>query len=402
MLAAVAALLLVPAASAFAAEEVHITISGNGSGEVTSGNELGEFEGEPTLACSYNGATQSGVCNSKFVNKGFPEEKSYAEFGFQAIESNAVAKPGSKFLGWTSEEEFTIGGCGTGEKEGCLVGALTGEGEDRFVTAKFALNNLALNIEEGSGTVVSSPAGLICSGTAPKTCEGVLPAGKVTLTASPAPGYLFKSWKGCETGGVNGRQCTVTTAEALKTVGVKFVKAFSLKGSKTGGSGIMGTAPGGIVCGYVCSSSTALYKEGSLTVKAKPAKHFEFVEFKGGTGSATSCNGSKALECTIASFTSNSTIEEVYAEEKKNTLSVTKEGGGQGFVKTTPSNINCGYTCTAAAAQFYASESAAITVTLNKGTTSVTWTTSAGTCTGKVLTCSVPMSSSKTLVAKFE
>jgi hypothetical protein len=43
---------------------------------------------------------------------------------------------------------------------------------------------------------------------------------------------------------------------------------------------------------------------------------------------------------------------------------------------------------------------------LNKGTTSVQWTSGAGTCTGKVetleSTCEVPMSAAHSLVAKFE
>ena len=85
-----------------------------------------------------------------------------------------------------------------------------------------------------------------------------------------------------------------------------------------------------------------------------------------------------------------------------NTLTLTKEGGGQGFIKTKPTNINCGYTCTAAKAEFFAAETPEVSVVLNKGTTSVTWTTGAGTCTGNALTCSVPMSSSHSLVAKFD
>jgi hypothetical protein len=276
----------------------------------------------------------------------------------------------------------------------CLVGEAYVGGE--------CVSNLKLNIEEGSGTVVSNPAGLECTGSTPHSCEAAVAEGAVTLTASPAPGYLVKSWKGCDTGGVNGRQCTVTATGSLKSVGVKFYKVFSLQGSKSGGLGIMGTTPGGINCGYACSSSTALYKEAALTVKAKPAKHFHFVEFTGGTGAAESCNGVTSLECTIASFNSNSAIEELYAEDAKSTLSLAKTGGGQGFVKTKPTNVNCGYTCTSAEASFFASEEPEVTVTLGKGTTSVTWTSGAGTCTGNAVTCTVPMSSSHELVAKFE
>ncbi len=43
----------------------------------------------------------------------------------------------------------------------------------------------------------------------------------VTLTASPAPGFLFKGSK-CH-GSIIGRQCTVTMSEA-KEVGAKFIQ----------------------------------------------------------------------------------------------------------------------------------------------------------------------------------
>jgi len=333
----------------------------------------------------------------------------------------AIPKAGAKFTGWTITEGFAGLYCdgSAEEKEAAedlseefpeYAGAegecfVVEEGGKIAITANFSSEtpNIELNIEGGSGTIVSNPAGLECSGSAPKTCKAKLTAGKVTLTASPAPGYLIKNWKKCEV--VNGRQCTVTVdeEEPPTVVGITFVPVFELKGSKSGGLGIMGTAPGGINCGYACTSSTALYKEAALTVKAKPAKHFHFVEFKGGTGSAESCNGVTALECTIASFNSDSKIVEVYAEDAKHTLNLTKTGGGQGFVKTKPTNINCGLTCTKATAEFYASETPEVSVTLGKGTSKVTWSPpGAGTCTGHALTCSVPMSETQTLFATFE
>jgi len=323
-----------------------------------------------------------GVENGEFCNDPAYKAEGVSEFGGPYCVLNNKANP-------AEGDEITVLFCLEGESlEEC-----EGGGEP----------NLILNIEGGSGTIISNPAGLECTGSAPKTCEASLPSGKVTLTASPAPGFLLKSWKKCEV--VNGRQCTVTVdeTEPPTVVGITFIPAFELKGSKSGGLGIMGTAPGGINCGYACTSSTALYKEGALTVKAKPAKHFHFVKFQNGTGSAASCNGVTALECVIGTFNSNSALEEVYAEDAKNTLTLTKEGGGQGFVKTKPTNINCGYTCTAAKAEFYASETAVeVTVALNKGTTKVNWTTGSGTCTGNALTCTVNMSASHTLVAKFE
>jgi hypothetical protein len=408
MLAAVAALLLVlPAASAFAAEELHVTIAGHGSGEVTSGNE-GEFEGNPAIACSYDGKNQSGICDNKFAYKGGAEE--FPGAGVTLLD--AKASPGSKFIEWTREGGQEFQGCGT-EPKACMFFVELGNEEEVKMKALFCLvgesqaaceaePNVKVTIETGSGSVVSNPAGLECSGEAVKSCEAALPEGPVVLTASPAPGYAFKSWKKCDTGGVNGRQCTIKAEKGkFKEIGVSFIKVWNLKGTKSGGLGILGSSPGGVNCGYACTTSTAFYKEGSLTVKAKPAKNFHFVEFSGGTGSASSCTGVTAETCTFT-IAADSTVNEVYAENAKNTLTLTKEGGGQGFVKTKPTNINCGLTCTAAKAEFFASESPEVTVTLGKGTTKVTWTTGAGTCTGNALTCAVPMSSSKTLVAKFD
>src|SRR4249919_2697062 len=379
-------------------------MAGAGSGEVVNWTK---FEGafnpsNPPIACKYNGGSKSGTCEAEVAETGEEEETNY-----WAAPLEAIAAPGSAFSGWTVQKGDSFF-CPWNAQGANICNMISfEEGEDEFeVTANFIKSGppLTLNVEEGSGTVVSSPAGLECSKSAGESCTtGVLEAGKVALTASPAPGYLVNSWKGCDSGGVNGRQCTVTLAEPGKTVGVKFYKVFELNGSKTGGQGIMGTAPGGINCGYACSSSIALFKEGSLTVKAKPAKHFHFVEFKGGTGSAESCNGVTALECTIASFNSDSKIVEVYAEDAKHTLNLTKTGGGQGFVKTKPTNINCGLTCTKATAEFYASETPEVSVTLGKGTSKVTWSPpGAGTCTGHALTCSVPMSETQTLFATFE
>jgi len=409
LLATVGALLLVPAGQAFANGTMTIDIQGieGGSGSVSSvGGYTGEglWEGSPPIECS--GPPASGTCSTELVEE--EEEPGFEAIAFEGI----VADPGSKLVAIEIEEGFDIAGtCGNFEESGaCLIGQETGGGNAK-ATVYFECETeggcepevkgppLTLKVEEGSGTVVSNPSGLECSKAAPESCTTeAIEAGPVTLTASPAPGYLFKSWKGCDT--ANGRQCTIALAEPGRTVGAKFVKVWSLDASKSGGLGIMGTAPGGVNCGYACNSSSALYKEGSLAIKAKPGKHFHFVEFDNGTGSASSCNGVTAETCTIT-ISSDSSIEELYAEDAKNTLTLAKEGGGQGFVKTKPTNINCGFTCTAAEAEFYANETPEVTVTFNKGTTSVTWVKGAGTCTGSATTCSVPMSASHELVAKF-
>ena len=422
LLAALGALMLVPASSAFAeiyySGNVKVNVTGTGSGEVVNRPDDGFFHpSNPPIACSYNGSSASGSCEGEVAAVGEPEEEEIEEgLLFYATALEAIPASGSELIRWERTSEGGHGGAcpQTANHYRCSLASNTEEDKEFEVLVAFCLEgeifqegkcvtpNLALNIEEGAGTVVSSPAGLQCNNLDPTTCKAKVAEGKVTLTASPFQGYLVKSWKGCDAGGVNGRQCTVTAGTSLKSVGVKFYQVFKLKAEKVG-LGIMGTSPGGINCGYACNSSFALYKEGGLTIKAKPAKHFHFVEFKGGTGSAASCNGVTAETCTIASFGSDSAIKEVYAEDAKKTLKLSKyEDGGQGFIKTKPTNINCGLTCTAAEAEFFASESPEVSVTLGKGTSKVTWMSGAGTCTGNALTCTVPMSESHTLSAKFE
>jgi len=62
LLLTIAALLLVPAAQAFAAPSMKVNITGTGSGEVISSGEEG---GAPSIDCSYNGSTKSGVCENE-------------------------------------------------------------------------------------------------------------------------------------------------------------------------------------------------------------------------------------------------------------------------------------------------------------------------------------------------
>jgi len=418
LLAVGAALLLVPAAQAFGfSATMKLNVAGSGSGEVI-GAEFGFYEGTPPMACSYESpGPAEGTCENSAVNEANETE---GEGPMDEL-LEASAGSGSEFAGWTIQKGFATPFCGAEQQEPlCLIGIAENEGNEIEATAIFCLEgqseeeclveeepatpNLKLNVEEGSGTVVSNPAGLECTGSAPKTCEAAVAEGKVTLTASPAPGYLVKSWKGCDVGGVNGRQCTVTATSSLKTVGVKFYKVWNLEISKANPNGSASTSPGGVNCGAGCLSSAADYKPGTTILKAKPAKNFHFVKFQGGTGSAASCNGVEALECTIT-LGADSTIEEVFTENAKNTLSLTKTGGGQGFVKTKPTNVNCGYTCGFAEAEFFASEIAVpVTVTLNKGTTSVTWSGASGgtTCTSNQLTCTVDMSSAQSLTAEFK
>ena len=171
--------------------------------------------GAPPIACKYDGSTTSGVCeNEPFSFE--PEEPFY--------DAALVAKPasGSEFVNWTVQKGIkAIRDCPQEENAlECFLLQWRRRRRQSKSTAEFAAAApagppLTLNIEEGSGTVVSNPAGIECTGSAPHECttEEIAEGETVTLTASPAAGYQFKSWKYCDTGGVHGRQCTITLTE---------------------------------------------------------------------------------------------------------------------------------------------------------------------------------------------
>jgi hypothetical protein len=384
---------------------VTVSVQGTGAGEVNSSETI--MPGEPPIECAYaSPGPATGTCETAQV---LNEEET-----FEGIITKAFPAEGSGAPHWeASGGEFYVFNCGpsgTGTGEKCASFNSTGTDAPMNITVTFCLEgeefvggecvappppNLKVNIEEGEGTVVSSPAGIECGG----TCEAAFEeAGKVTLTASPAPGYLFKSWKKCDTGGVNGRQCTITATSSLKEVGAKFVKVWSLNVSKAGsGIGKAQTSPGGILCLYNCSEAEAVFKEGSVTVKQAAAKHNHFVQWLG------DCSGSEPI-CSV-SMTEAHSVEAEFAPDTQYTLSLSKEGGGQGSIKSKPSGLLCGYTCNSQVASFYSGEEVLITYKLNKGTTKLTWSSGAGSCTGSTEalegTCTVPMAEAQELVADF-
>jgi len=242
----------------------------------------------------------------------------------------------------------------------------------------------------GSGGVTSSPGLISCE----PFCEDEFAAGtKVTLTVSPGPDSLFMAWKHCDSGGVNGRQCTVTMDKA-KEVTVLFTTTHELAVSKAEGSGLgkVQSAPGGILCLSNCQSATAVFKEGtSVTLNATPAKHFHLVEWSG------DCSGKGACEVTMGE---DHEVAALFAEDPKLTLALTKTGPGQGIVKSHPAGVLCSYACGALTASFYEGDEVLLEVSkLGKGSAFAGW--SGGGCSGTG-TCTVTMDGAKSVEAEFE
>lgn len=100
LLLTAAALLLVPAAQAFAETgHVKLNVVGSGSGEIRSVEieEIGLGKGTPAIECAYDGTSQSGTCENTPELLG-EEEGLYAE------QMNAYPAEGSEIVGWTVEK----------------------------------------------------------------------------------------------------------------------------------------------------------------------------------------------------------------------------------------------------------------------------------------------------------
>ncbi|MFL5901054.1 MAG: InlB B-repeat-containing protein [Solirubrobacterales bacterium] len=412
LLAALGALLVAPAAHAApGVEPVKVTLNGTGAGKAFIPPGLEFYAGSPEIKCTYaSPGPQAGVCETKMSNEGAGWEQVFIQF---------EASPGSKLTSVTAAN-VEVEACGNfpgSETEGICTPYVeppeTGSGEAE-ITATFEDEPgepLIVAIEEGTGTVVSNPAGIECIGSAPKQCwKSYTSPTKVALTASPASGYAFSSWSGCTS--VNGRECIVEKAgEGIKKVKVKFIKTWGLTVEKAGtGYGKVGAT--GISCDESCSKANSAVKAGTaVTVKATPAKGSEFVGFEGGTGSASGCSGAT---CAFPiSQLSSVKAKFVPLPTKTLTVKITGPGAYKGKVSgkgTTVKGvystaISCGSGCTSAIETFFASGTTELVASTGVGYKFAGWTVSggtAGTCEGTTSPCTLLTDANKTVEAKFE
>ncbi len=187
------------------------------------------------------------------------------------VSPTASAGADSTFAGWTPTS------CGA-------PFALTGE---TTCTATFTLlPRYALTVSRsGSGTVASSPAGISCGS---DCSESYVSGTVVTLTATPATGYVFGGWSGA-CSGTGSCQVTMSSAKSV-TATFKTAPRYKLT-VKRSGSGTVTSSPAGISCGGDCTES---YVSGTaVTLTATPASGYRF------TGWSGACSGTETCSLTI-------------------------------------------------------------------------------------------------------
>jgi hypothetical protein len=287
--------------------------------------------GNGTVSSSPSGISCGTTCESDFAINSI-------------VTLTAAPAAGSTFTGWSGA------GCsGTGA---CAVAM----NADQTVTASFATPNTftltASKAGVGLGTVTSSPPGINCGA----TCSFNFASGTtVTLTATPGAGSTFAGWSGS---GCSGTATCVVVMSQNRSVTATFNAVPSvLTLTKAGaGTGSVTSSPSGINCGNGCSTDNGTFPtNSSVTLTANAASGSVFAGWSGG-----GCSGTGT--CTTVMAT-NQTVSAQFDLVPVVTLTVTKQGTGDGTVTSDPAGISCGPGCNTSQASYQRGTTVTLTAT---------------------------------------
>jgi hypothetical protein len=206
--------------------------SGTGECKVTIGEAQeveAEFVATPKFSISLENVGEgSGTARSTPAGIDCGSECS-AEFSEGAkVTLTAAPASGSKFVEWSGEE------CAGSTEATC---EFTVPSHAVAVKAEFGQSTTVplRVVKYGQGTVVSSPSGIDCAGGC-FTESAELEPGSVTLTETPAAGYEFAGWIGCNA-------TAPTTCEVALSTPTEVMATF-LKAGSEGKEGNQGPAGG--------------------------------------------------------------------------------------------------------------------------------------------------------------
>jgi Divergent InlB B-repeat domain len=414
LLAAIGALTLIPAAQAFAGS-MTVNVTGSGKGEVTDGKGGGAFgKGSPPLACKYDGASKSGVCEN------LPQHDESETYFIAWLIAHPAA--GSEFGGWKVTSGPFFGFFGEFGTNSCPLNSATTEhtgpnpaeecyfentetepSESEFeVTATFCKEGTAIeeevfntqaevnetrlrgcsaptgptnlrtltltkspapNAGAGTGSVSSKPKGIKCGTTCDEAVAAMYKNTPVVLSAKPG-GETSSFVKWVNPGGACNEStsptCTLPIAEdeSIEAVFGGTSKAFSpaeaLTVSKGESSGKGTVKAAGLGCEAECTSTTVLYQGPITEPKPKPGKTVILKQapaFGSEFAGWSGCESEPEGNCQVAMETAKEVVAEYDALPGK-VLTVNKSySSGNGAVSSKPKGIKCGTACTQAVAQ---------------------------------------------------
>ena len=341
---------------AVATDRLTVILAGTGPGSVTS-NPSG-------IACP-------GICAGDFATG-------------TNVTLTAAPTNGSTFDG------FSGAGC-SGPGSSCTV-AMVGS---PTVTATFtaAPPSFTLTVTKsgaGLGIVDSDPPGITACST---TCSATFVTGTiVNLTATPQGGSTFVGWGGACSG---AGACSVDMS-ANRAVTATFdppVSLSTLTLQKQGtGSGNVTSIPSGINCGGTCPVQSAPFGTGSsVTLTATPDFGSVFTGWAGCSGGSTCTTLMSGDQTIVAIFDA--------APPDLVTLTVTKQGSGDGTVTSQPAGIVCGAAC-----QFSYQRGTVVTLTAAPDANSSfnDWHGGGACDNSSSPTCQLVMSDNQTVSAHFD
>jgi hypothetical protein len=232
----------------------------------------------------------------------------------------------------------------------------------------------------GSGTVTTSPAGINCG----TNCGAAFQTGGlVTLTATPASGWVFSMWTGACTGTV--LTCAFNVGGPARATAI-FVPGVPLSATIKGSGYVQG--PGTpLLCGDIYTSCSVLAPAGqAVTLSASADTGWLF------TGWGGACSGTSSCQLVVNAPTVVSASFQQYFS-----LSVAAAGGGAvtGTSTGATNSITCGSVCSAFV---FAGQQVTLTAAAAPGWVFAGWT---GACSGFGISCTLTMNGAENATAIF-
>jgi uncharacterized repeat protein (TIGR02543 family) len=342
-----------------------------------------EMDGGRNVSAAWADATDTAlltvnVTGGGQVNGGgihCPSTCSATETLNSAVTLTASPNDGFTFTGWT-------GACASSTATTCTFTITV----DTAVTATFVPANPLTVTLIGNGSVTGGSGAINCGLGATICSANFAVNASVTLLATPATGATFIGWTGACGG--TATTCTVLMSEArgvTATFSGSAAGTFTLSVSAIGNGRVTG---GAINCGLGSTACTANVTAGTtVTLTATPDTGATF------TGWGGACTGT-VTTCAVVMTTAKSVSATFTGGASTAQLSVSVIGSGS----VSGGGINCGNGGLICTANVAVGSSITLAATPTPGATFTGW---GGACSGTVVTCTVAMTSAKSVTATF-
>ncbi|MEN9501320.1 MAG: hypothetical protein RI964_605 [Pseudomonadota bacterium] len=243
---------------------------------------------------------------------------------------------------------------------------------------------LALNVSKtgtGSGSVVSTPAGIDCGSQCSKS---YLIDSYIWLKATPSIGSRFMGWSG-----VGSEACgTAANCRVQMTAARQITARFdTILTVSNGGNGVVTSSDEGIVCGTTCTNAYAVGS--TVTLTATPDSGYGFYRWSG-------CSSVAWNVCTVNVDASKNVTVKFQPVFR---LDVSKAGTGKGLIVSNPLGIYCGAKCSAS---YFKDRTVTLQATPANGSRFIGWYGNGAEACGIATTCQVSMSAARQVVAQFD